>query len=217
MPSRMVVFGLLPAFSLLGAAKKPAAGHSANEQVEIAATVFADKDAIKQMLGSDLDGHFIVLELRVAPKYGKLAVHRDDFLLRTDKDGEKSTPFAPSQIAGRGALIVSQSGGGRGIMGDNAGPVWGGYPGSGERPRRLGGDGGAIGNTGESSAQSAVHSGSKEKESPLMQVLKTRELPEKESDGPLSGLLYFPLEKQKVKDLELIYTTPSGKLSVRFR
>ena len=33
----------------------------------------------------------------------------------------------------------------------------------------------------------------------------------------MAGLLYFPLGKQKVKDLELIYTAADGKVSIRFR
>jgi hypothetical protein len=51
---------------------------------------------------------------------------------------------------------------------------------------------------------------------PVLQVLKDRMLPQKEVDQPISGLLYFPMEKQKLKDLELIVTTPSGKLNIRF-
>jgi hypothetical protein len=48
-------------------------------------------------------------------------------------------------------------------------------------------------------------------------VLKEKILPEKETDAPVSGLLYFPMEKQKLKDLELIYKTPEGKLTLRFK
>ena len=50
----------------------------------------------------------------------------------------------------------------------------------------------------------------------MLAVLKEKILPEKETDVPVSGLLYFPMEKQKMKDLELIYTTPEGKLLLRF-
>ena len=64
------------------------------------------------MLGDDLGGHYIVAEVKVEPKYGKeITIDRDDFVLRTDKDGEKDQPFAASQIAGREALIVRETGG----------------------------------------------------------------------------------------------------------
>ena len=54
-------------------------------------------------------------------------------------------------------------------------------------------------------------------DSPLMKVLNEKMMPEKKSDGPVSGLLYFPMEKQKQKDLELIYNTPGRKTHLRFR
>ena len=53
-------------------------------------------------------------------------------------------------------------------------------------------------------------------DAPLLKVLNEKIMPEKKSDGPVSGLLYFPMEKQKQKDLELIYNTPDGKLTLRF-
>ena len=43
-------------------------------------------------------------------------------------------------------------------------------------------------------------------------------LPDKESLQPVSGLLYFPLDgKVKIKDLEMFYKGPAGKLSIEFR
>ena len=39
----------------------------------------------------------------------------------------------------------------------------------------------------------------------MLAVLKQKELPETKTDKPVSGLLYFPMEKQKAKDLELRY------------
>jgi len=215
---RRVFAGLVLAITM-SAAEKKTVGRSKNDAVEMTASVFADKASIKQLLGSDLDGYFVVVDVKLAPKgEDPLAIQRDDFLLRTDKDGERAKPFVPSQIAGRGALVVSQTGGGRGMMADNAGPVWGGYPGSAERPRRLGGDGGSIGNASGSETQANVSSGSKEKDNPLKAVLEEKMLPEKKTDQPVSGLLYFPIEaKQKIKDLELIYASPGGKMSLRFR
>src|SRR3984957_18290330 len=93
-----------------------------DESVEIQDTEYAATETVKQVLGSDLDGHYIVVDLHVAPRFGKeVIISRDDFMLKTDKDGEKTTPFAPSQIAGRGALVVSQTGG----AAHSNGPTWG--------------------------------------------------------------------------------------------
>jgi hypothetical protein len=208
-------------FFLLADVKTPT-GRAENASVLVDASVYADKASIQRLLGSDLDGFYVVVEVKLTPRGPEpFPIQRDDFLLRTDKNGERSTPFVPSQIAGRGALVVSQTGGGGGIMQEDAGPIWGGAPGTGSRPRRLGGDGGgAFGNGGGGGGESraTTMSGSKEKENPLKAVLEEKMLPEKKTAEPVTGLLYFPIEaKQKIKDLELIYTTPKGKLSVRFR
>jgi len=217
MPFRILGAALACVFALAGAPKTPPVAHGSNESVDLEATLYLGKEAVKKVLGSDLDGYYIVVEVRVTPKGSEpLAIHRDDFVLRTDKDGERTTPFTASQIAGKGVLVISEGGGGRGVMAENAGPVWGGYPTG--RPGRLGGDGGTIGNTAGGSTQTTVHSGGKDKEDPLMGVLKEKILPERKTSEPVSGLLYFPLEaKQKRKHLELIYTTPSGRISLRFR
>ena len=214
---RLAAAGLLAATLLGGPNKKVALRTASNDLVEINANVWLDRAGIQQLIGSDLEGHYIVVEIRLQPKDDKkVTVRRDDFVMRTDKDGERARPFAPSQIAGVGALVVSQSDGSSpGFANDGNGPIVGGYPGGG-RPRRLGGDGTATGSSAGSSSMNAV-SGANDKPSTLLDVLKQKELPLKETAAPVSGLLYFPLEKQKLKDLELIYTTPEGKLNIRFR
>jgi hypothetical protein len=196
---------------------KPAAARGENESVVITATVYAKPAAVKEVLGSDLGGHYIVVAIEVTPRFGKeVAINRDDFVLKTDKDGEKSAPFAPSQIAGRGAMIVRQTGGAGGTgMHDNDGPIVGGYPGTLGQPHRIGGNG--VGDAGApDGAEAKTRTGSHEKEDPILGVLKQKELPETKTDKPVSGLLYFPMEKQKVKDLELRYVT-DDKITMRFR
>jgi hypothetical protein len=196
---------------------KPPETRGENESVVITATLYAKPDAVKEVLGSDLGGHYIVVAVEVKPRFGKeVAINRDDFVLKTDKDGERSGPFSPSQIAGRGAMVVRQTGGaGATGMHDNDGPIWGGYPGSPGPPRRLGGDG--VGSAGApEGAEAKTRTGSHEKEDPMLAVLKQKELPETKTDKPVSGLLYFPMEKQKAKDLELRYVT-DDKITMRFK
>lgn len=205
----------------LQAAHKPqkiADGRNDNDVAAITATVYADPETVAQAVGSDLQGHYTVVKVELTPKSGPLTVSLDDFLLRTDKDGEKSHPFVASQIAGSGALVISQTatGGGRVRGGDPNGPVWGGIPGTGQMPRQLPGNGTGVGNT-ETLTGAAAKSETSDKKDPLEAVLSAKMLQEKQIDKAASGLLYFPLEKQKVKDLELIYTTAAGKLSVRFK
>ena len=106
------------------------------------ASLYVDRAAIKELLGSDLDGYFVVVDVRLSPKTSeKFAISRDDFQLRTDRDGERSKPFAPSQIAGRSMLVINRSSEGGGIGADNRGPQFGGmgngWTGFGKRERSI--------------------------------------------------------------------------------
>lgn len=201
-----------------GETKKLPAGEYSNDDVEVKATLYASKEEVKELLGSDLGGGIVVVDMKITPRLaGKLRVSRDDFMLRSDRDGQRSQPFAPTQIAGQGVLVVSATGGNGTFMGDDRGPVWGGIGGG--RPRRMGGDGGALGNSSSEVSNTArMDTGAKDKPNPVLDVLKQRVLSEKETTEPLSGLLYFPMEgKHKTKDLELHYKGPAGKFSLRFK
>jgi hypothetical protein len=198
----------------LGADKKTPEGSVSNSAVEISAKLYTDKEDVKKILGSDLDGYFTLVDVRLTPKAGsKLAVTRDDFVLRSDKDGQRASPFHPSQIAGSGVLIVKTVDSGS-VSTEHGGPVWG--PPLGGQPKRIGTDGPTIGNS--AGGSQADSSSEKTKEDPLLTVLKEKVLAEKEIAEPLSGLLYFLLEgKHKPKDLELMYKGPAGRLSLRFK
>jgi hypothetical protein len=149
------------------------------------------------------------LAVTVTPKAPKYKVNPDDFMLRTDSDGERTHPLAPSQIAGKADLILHEVRS-KTVGVNNPGPTWG-----------IGGMGGGMGTGNGAGGTTTTSTVNKEKltekHDPLYDVLKQKVLSEKETDGPLSGLLIFNLEKQKRKDLELVYTTPKGVLRLRFR
>lgn len=219
MKTRALLALLALAAGAAGADKAPPSGKASGERIEIEAVVYADKAAVRELIGEELDG-IAVVQLRVVPRGDQaLAVGPDDFLLRSDRDGQRSEPFAPSQIAGNAALVVASGSSGRGgMVGQENGPIWGGAPGTGGRPRRMGGDGGAVGNVSDEKVQTSMNSGDKDKENPLLAKLKQKMLPAKQGTEPVSGLLYFSLEgKHKPKDLELVYHGPAGKLSIRFK
>jgi len=196
---------------LLTAAKHPqkiAEGQASNAAVAVEATLYADPETVLQALGNDLQGHYTVVRVKLTPRAGKITPQLDDFLLRTDKDGERSRPFVPSQIAGQGSLVITETNaGGGGAKAENR-PTFG-----------MGG----MGMGGSGMGTSPTMKGSKAKmensdqKDPLQDLLTAKMLPQQETDQPVTGLLYFPMEKQKVKDLELTYTTSAGKLSVRFK
>ncbi len=216
-----IITGLLGiALLCVAAEKKPPAAQAENEKVSISATLMADKESVARELGSDLGGHITVVRVEVTPKTAEpLALNREDFLLRSSKDGQRSGPLHPSQIAGRAALVVTSRPGGA-IAAEQGGPIWGPGPGGTGRPQRLPGSQGAMGTStaGVSEAQATMNTGNKQKEDPVLTVLKEKVLPDKETKDPVSGLLYFSLEgKHKPKQLALQYDGPAGKLRLEFR
>jgi hypothetical protein len=206
-------------------AEKPPLGPvtSEDEHLVLTASALIDKEAVSKVLGQDPGMDLVVVDVKLAPRADtKLVVSLDDFTLISRKDGQRSQPLAPSQIAGRGALVVAEGGrgGGIGIMNPGRGPIWGGVPGTGGRPRRAGGDDDGVVASGPASEnQSAVkNEGDQGKANPLLDALKERSLPQRETSDTLSGLLYFFLEgKHKLKDLELMYKSPAGRMMLDFQ
>jgi hypothetical protein len=207
MAVRLLVLGLLAAL-LMGSPAKKTVGtaRGENEELVLEATIYVDPADVKEVLGDDLGGHYIVAEVKVQPKYGKeVSIDRDDFVLRTDKDGEKAKPFVGNQIAGREALVVTRTE-------DTSNKHHSGIS--------IGGMGGGVG-TGSGSdngaATSKIQNGATVKENPLQKLLDDKILVEGKTRNPLSGLLYFAMEKQKMKELELYYGGKENRISLRFK
>src|SRR5690242_3338718 len=153
----------LAAALFLGAAKKNVATSKAeNEDLILTVTMHIDPADIKELIGDDLGGHYMVAEVNVEPKYGKdIVVDHDDFVLRTDKDGEHTQPYAASQIAGSGALIISH------VQGPGtASPGWQNQKVPVVRPPGPAGIG-AGSESDTSSAKATAESGEGKKENPL--------------------------------------------------
>ncbi|MBK5293400.1 MAG: hypothetical protein JJE04_17215 [Acidobacteriia bacterium] len=201
----------------LAAEKELPKGEASGKKLKIEAIAYLDKSSIQQAVGPGMEEGIVVVEVKLIPAPGqKLNVVRDDFLLRSDNDGQRATPYSPSQIAGASVLRVNTRYGGGGVAAEDRGPVWGGLGGG---MGRMPGSGGGFGNSaGTTEAVGAVQEASgKEKESPLLASLKEKVLPESEISQPAQGQLYFLMEgKQKVKHLELLYRGGGEKLSIRF-
>lgn len=209
---------LLGAVTFVSAADKkgppPPASYS-NDHIEVTAEAILDRDAINKALGAELPLGVILVSVKVRPRTEKaMRIGPDDFTLLSTNDGQRSQPFSPGQIAGRGSIKVTTAAQGGGVFMGGGGPVWGGIGG---RPERVGGDGVGMGG-GESSAKATVSNGAGEKDNPLLGVLKEKILPDKETEDAIAGLLYFPLDskKPKVKDLTLLYRGPAGRFSIPF-
>ncbi|MBK9169771.1 MAG: hypothetical protein IPM24_20240 [Bryobacterales bacterium] len=210
-----VLCALLIAGAAWAAPKPPPSGSAENTLARIEATIFPGKDGVKQVAGDDLGGFYVAVQVTFTPKEEK-HIRWDDFILRTDRDGERSTPFSASQIAGGSVLVVSQRYGGGGVAAEERGPVWGGMGGP---MGGMGAPAGGFGNTGSSvTNEVAASSDDKGKENPLEAHLAKLMLPEGETDEPVTGYLFFTMEpKQKVKQLELLYKKGKQQLSVRFK
>src|SRR5689334_4330009 len=149
MAARILTIFFLTALVLAAAVKKTTAtAKGENEDLILTVTLYLDQADIKELLGRDPGTPFIIADVKIEPEYGKeVAVDRDDFQLRTDKDGEKAKPFSASQIAGSGALIITQKHSSEGVQS----PGWTGIGG----PVILGGGARSGKGRGEADASGA--------------------------------------------------------------
>jgi hypothetical protein len=198
----------------LGAAdKKLPIDETSNDLLDISVSAPLDKDQIKQELGSDLGDDIVVIRLTARPVSDKpVQLSLDDFLLISSKDGQRSEPYAPGQLAGSDSLSVTPNGVRRGGLGDHPNRPTFGIGG-------IGLGGGGVGTSGAAPPPDVkVQESRDEKENPLLAALNAKILPEKEISEPTSGLLFFQMVgKLKPKDLELHYKGPSGKMALRFK
>ncbi|MBI4893594.1 MAG: hypothetical protein HY821_23440 [Acidobacteria bacterium] len=226
-----LIISLLAAASVCFA-QKPAAkpelhGQGADQKVAIDAVAYLTRDEIKAVLGQDPGESIVVVKVTVTPAEGwKLNLIRDDFLLRSDRDGQKSRPLEPTQIAGTSVMVVGSQGGTQGTgMSEERRVPWGvpGVPGG--SPTGAPGAGlpmpGQTPNVGSATADTSGASARIEqreaKSNPLLDALKAKVLPEDEFEKPVSGLLYFQMEgKLRPKDIELVYRKAPPRVSLRF-
>jgi hypothetical protein len=193
---------LLPA-----ADKKLPIEEASNALLDISVAPPLDKQQIKDELGGDLGDEIIVVRLTARPLTDKpVQLSLDDFLLISGKDGQRSEPFAPGQLAGSDTLVVTPNGVRKGL-GDHH-PMVG-----------IGGFGIGGGGSAANPAPDVKTAESRdEKENPLLAALKAKILPEKQITEPITGLLFFQITgKVKAKDLELRYKGPTGQMALRFR
>jgi hypothetical protein len=193
--------------------KKPLPGQAGNDDIELVGKVMVDRDEIKQALGADIGAGYVAVRMKVTPKTEKpLRISPDDFTIVSRKDGQRSEALSPGQIAGRGALVVKAAPNQPGGLGTTTnGPIWGGIGGM-HRGNGAGNSAGA-----DKGVEAQVDNGKDEKDNPLLDVLKAKQLPDKETLETQEGLLYFPIDgKIKPKDLAVIYKGPAGKLVMEF-
>ncbi len=215
---------LLASFALSGADKKALLGRYSNEMIELEATAVPDLNGVHDLLGRDVPD-LVIVQMKIRVKTEKpLNIDLDDFTLRSDRDGQRSQPFEPAQLAGQGGLVVKrESIRGGDSVGRTRGPgLGGGIPGTMGRQSPIPNDGGGIGNTANNvetdSKVTEIEAEKEKKKNPLLAVLKEKIMPTGPIADSTQGLLYFQMEgKHKIKDLELMYKGPAGRFQIRFK
>jgi hypothetical protein len=184
--------------------RKQLPGQAGNDEVDLEGSVILNHDEITNAIGSDIGEGYVVVRMKVIPKGDTpLRVGPDDFTMLCRKDGQRSTALAPSEIAGKGAMIVKHG------TADGSKSSWG-----------VGGLGAGVGSS-PGTVQRDVIKGTQiddnAKESPALGALTAKILPDKETKTPIEGLLYFSISgKLKPKDLGLVYKGSAGKLVMEF-
>lgn len=201
-------------------------GKGENEKLTVEAKGYFTREAATAALGVDPGENIVIVEVKVTPKEGETyRLSLDEFLLRSDKDGQRATPLEPAQIAGSSVMVITSRGGTQGqVMQEQRRQPYGipgipggrpGAPPSLPDPSRST-SGSARADNSEARASIEDQKGSKE-QAKLLDVLKEKMLPDGEIKAPVSGLLYFSFEgKHKVKQLELVYSKWPPRAHVRF-
>ena len=179
-----------------------------NDQIDVVATITLDEDEVAHKIGADPGKGIVLLEVRIIPKTDKpVQMSPGDFILLAHDDGERAKPFEPAEIAGNGALVVSsttqgspkKTGASMGLGGMVAG-----------------GGGASPGNSKAVTLNSKMDPKTQGNDK-LLEALRAKQFPEKESVQPVEGYLYFPLDgKHKLKNLAVLYRGPAGKLNLEF-
>ena len=79
------------------------------------------------------------------------------------------------------------------------------------------GSGSGSGNNGPTNVKAKMENADEPKDTALEKLLTDKMLPEKKTDQATSGLLYFALEKVKVKNLQLDYGGKENRITLRFK
>ena len=184
---RFLLSILLPSVLFCADLRAPQ-GQVENDGVLLTATLVSNEQ-LRGWFSTDFGGHFTVLEVRLVPKSGKpLEIRMDDFLLRSNSDLSHSGPLVAAQVADTGGLSVKQTFAARSNE---------------QSPQLLTG------------SKVELKQGTANAEQ--LTLLKQKILAEKMVAEAASGLLFFPLEREKPKNLALVYATPAGKIRLQFK
>jgi hypothetical protein len=204
---RALFLACLLAFSTFAAETKgPVTVEQSDELVRIVSTLYLEPEAVVKAIGRDPGFPIVVVEVKFSPRgENKVPLWLDDFTLLSHKDGQRSLPLTPTQLAGRGGISVNT----RTAQGPRTGGTIGLGPIGIGRPHETPTPG-----TTPATEIAPTDAGAP---NPLLVALKEKVLPERETSEDSTGLLYFLIDgKLKPKDLELIWKSSGHKLMLEF-
>ena len=191
------------------------------DDAQISVRLVRDANDLVSLLGSDLEGDYVLAEVKVRPLYNsKVVLTRDDFIMRSRRNNERSTAMSPEEIAGGSVLVMGSRRVGTGSPGvysqENDPVIVGGTPGTGTRPRTLGGQGQSFGG-GQAGDQELTVNAEQRETTSLLERLQQHELPIGETRETVQGYLYFQVpRKHKLKHYQFTYDGNVGEFSVMF-
>lgn len=201
---RLLLVGLISGLVSLGGDRKQLPGQAGNDDVDLEGSVILLHDQVTEAIGSDIGEGYVVVRIKVIPKgETPLRVGPDDFTMISRKDGQRCAALSPSEIAGKGTMVVKHG------TADGSKSSWG-----------VGGMGAGVGSS-PGTVQRDVIKGTQiddnAKETPALAPLTAKILPDKETKTPIEGLLYFSISgKLKPKDVALMYKGVAGKLIIEW-
>ncbi len=192
------------------------------DDAEISVRLVRDVNDLKSLLGTDLEGDYVLAEVKVRPLYNSnVVVTREDFIMRSRRNNERSTAMSPEEIAGGSVLVMGSKRVGTGSPGvysqENDPVIIGGTPGTGTRPRTLGGQGQSFGGAGQGGEQELTVNAEQRETTSLLERLQQHELPIGATRENVRGYLYFQVPlKHKLKHYQFTYDGNVGEFSVGF-
>src|SRR4051794_40199341 len=92
---------VLPLSLSAGNKKDTPIGTAGDEWVELKADIYLALDEVHTAVGADMPPGIVAVKVSIKPRGNEtLRLNNDDFQLLSYRDGQKSAPYTPTQIAG---------------------------------------------------------------------------------------------------------------------
>jgi hypothetical protein len=183
---------------------------ASSDDADLGVVITLAEPEVTQKIGADPGPGIVLVEVRFSNRTNHpIQVGPDDFILLAHDDGERNHPFSPSEIAGKGALVLHSTTTANSVTGRSTTVGLGGLimaPGAG------GGN-----HTTTSKGVDGQMDDKKAGNDALLAALKAKQLADGDVTDTAEGFLYFPLDgKHKLKDLALLYRGRGGKITIEF-